>query len=443
MRLIRPQPAAIVWLAAALALATAFLVGGARAATGKQRDAGKVVFLSNQLAQVTEVDAVRNVMLKGFDGDVEYVVPPAGQPQVFFNRLQAEAQTGRGTVSVVGALHGDFSTIQQYMTDLSSLVPALKKIGVPDNLLTLGKFGTRTQYYVPWMQATYIMVANKKALPYLPKGADRNRLTYGQFLQWAKNIAQRTGQARVAFPAGANGLLPRFFQGYLLPSFSGGVVSSFKSNEAIAGWLYMKALWKWVHPQSLTYNFMQDPLQSGEVWVAWDHVARLVNALKANPQDYVAFPAPAGPKGRGYMPVLAGLGIPKTAPNANGGRLLIRWMNGISTQAKTLGAAGFFPVVSGKLSLKLGPGLLKMNTAVRRAQNARDAVKSLLPIGLGAEGGNFSKVYTDTFTRIVIRNEDVRSVVNDEAGILQALMDKTGAPCWAPDPRSSGPCKVR
>jgi multiple sugar transport system substrate-binding protein len=443
MRLIRPLPAATVWLVAALVLATVFLAGGAGAATGKQRAAGSVVFLSNQLAQVTEVDAVRNIMLKGFDGNVDYVVPPTGQPQVFFNRIQAEAQAGRGTVSVIGALHGDFSTLQPYLTDLTTLVPALKTAGVPDELLTLGKFGGRQQLYVPWMQATYIMVANKKALPYLPRGADRNRLTYGQFLQWAKNIAQRTGQARVAFPAGANGLLPRFFQGYLLPSFSGGVVASFRSNEAISGWLYMKALWKWVHPQSLSYNFMQDPLQSGEVWVAWDHVARLVNALKANPQDYVAFPAPRGPKGRGYMPVLAGLAIPKTAPNAAGGRALIRWMNGISIQAKTLGAAGFFPVVSGKLSQKLGPGLLKMNTAVRRAQNARDAVKSLLPVGLGAEGGNFSKVYVDTFTRIVVRGEDVKSVVNDEASILQALMTKTGAPCWAPDPRSSGPCQVR
>ena len=39
----------------------------------------------------------------------------------------------------------------------------------------------------------------------------------------------------------------------------------------------MQQLWKYVHPQSLTYNFMQDPLQSGEVMVAWDHVARITH----------------------------------------------------------------------------------------------------------------------------------------------------------------------
>jgi multiple sugar transport system substrate-binding protein len=237
--------------------------------------------------------------------------------------------------------------------------------------------------------------------------------------------------------------MPRFFEGYLVPSFSGGVVASFRSQGAVAGWLYLKTLWKYVHPQSLSYAFMQDPLLSGEVWVAWDHVARLVNALKSHPEDYVAFPAPKGPKGRGYMPVLAGLAIPKTAPNAAGAKQLITWMDSISTQAKILGSVGFFPVVGGKLSEKLGPGLLKMNSAVRRAQGATDSLKSLLPIGLGAEGGNFNKIYVDTFTRVVLKNEDIKGVLEDEGKQLQALMDKTGAHCWAPDPPSSGACQVK
>ena len=67
------------------------------------------------------------------------------------------------------------------------------------------------------MQATYVMVANKQALPYLPAGADVNALTYAQLQQWGKNIADKTGQRRLGFPAGPKGLLPRFFQGYLYP----------------------------------------------------------------------------------------------------------------------------------------------------------------------------------------------------------------------------------
>ena len=38
-------------------------------------------------------------------------------------------------------------------------------------MLDLGKVGTDQQLYIPWMQATYIMVARTEALDYLPDGA--------------------------------------------------------------------------------------------------------------------------------------------------------------------------------------------------------------------------------------------------------------------------------
>ena len=59
--------------------------------------------------------------------------------------------------------------------------------------------------------------------------------------------------------------------------------------------------------------------------------------------------------------------------------------------------------------------------------------------GLGAQGNEFNKVFTDTFTRIVINNEEVQQVLNEQAVKLQALIDQAGAPCWAPDPPSNGP----
>jgi multiple sugar transport system substrate-binding protein len=430
-------------IGAVVCLAAAAGVANTVDASAGREDAGKVIFFSNQLTQVTEVSAVRNTLLKGFDGDVDFIPTPVGQGQVFFNRLEAEEKAGNVSISLLGALHGDYLVVQQYLTNLASVAKELQKAGIPKDLLTLGKMGTKQQLYIPWMQATYIMAANKQALQYLPKGADINHLTYGQLQSWAKTIATKTGQRRLGFPAGTNGLIPRFFQGYLLPSFSGGVVTTFKSKGAVAAWQYMRSLWRYVHPQSLSYNFMQDPLLSGEVWLAWDHVARLVNALKARPDDFVIFPAPKGPQGRGYMPVLAGLAIPKGAPNAAGAKLLIKWMMGKATQARTLGSVGFFPVVGARLSKQLGEGLLKMNAGVIKMQRSDDALKSLLPIGLGSEGGNFNNIYTNTFVRIVVRNEDIQKVLTEQAAALQAIMDKTGAPCWSPDPKSNGPCKVK
>ena len=74
-------------------------------------------------------------------------------------------------------------------------------------------------------------------------------------------------------------------------------------------------LWQYTNPASTGYAFMQQPLLTEEVWIAFDHVARLADAFNQKPDDFVAFPAPAGPAGRGFMPVVAGIGIPRTAPD--------------------------------------------------------------------------------------------------------------------------------
>lgn len=55
------------------------------------------------------------------------------------------------------------------------------------------KLGTDKPLCMPWMQATYIMVADKRALPFLPAGADINALTYDQLAQWGRNLARPGG----------------------------------------------------------------------------------------------------------------------------------------------------------------------------------------------------------------------------------------------------------
>ena len=76
--------------------------------------------------------------------------------------------------------------------------------------------------------------------------------------------------------------------------------------------------------------------------------------------------------------------------------------------------------------------------------NSPDALPALLPQGLGARGGDFNKIYLDTFRRIVLNGEDVETVLAEQKALLQTLMTETGAPCWSPDPDSGGqPCAVQ
>ncbi|MGZ4391635.1 MAG: ABC transporter substrate-binding protein [Gaiellaceae bacterium] len=423
----------------AATLATSAGASG-KAARGSAAGPGQVVFMSTQLTPVTEQQKFIDVILKGFGGSVQFV--PANAASDLVTRLNAESEAGHGVVSLAGATVGDLETVADKLTDLSGVAGALKKAGIPQSLWNQAKLGTNKQLSIPWMQATYLMAANRKALPYLPKGADLNALTWGQFDQWAKNLNQHFGQPEVGFPAGPTGLFPRFLQGYLIPSFTGRLVTRFESKDAAAGWLYLKNLWRYVNPQSSQYTFMQDPLLSGEVLVAWDHVARLNTALQQKPNDFVVFPAPKGPKGRGFLPVLATVGIPKTAPNPTGAKALIAFLDNISQQAKTISTHGFFPVVGGKLSQKLGPGLLKLAAAVKKQQTAKDALPSVLPIGLGAQSGAYAKVFNDTFTRMVLNKENPANVLQSEGSQLQSLLNAAGAHCWQPDPASSGVCQV-
>src|SRR6516164_29117 len=385
---------------------------------------------------------MRNVILKDFPRDVDYVTE---RPQLFPVRVKEALQEGTHTIDIVGALHGELQPLARLgaLAPLDGLARKLTDRGIPEALLTLGNFGTAHELDIPWMQASYIMVASKKALSYLPDGADINALSYDQFAAWAGTIEKKAGKRLLGFPVGPQGLMYRFFEGYLYPSYTGGLVIPFRSDAAEAMWTQFASLWKSVNPNSTSYNFMQQPLLSGDVWIGWDHMARVLDALRQKPDEFVAFPAPAGPKGRGYMAVLAGLAVMQGAPDINAAMALIDYLTEPETQIVTARSVGFFPVVKAALPSDLEPGLRLAAAAIEEMQSAKDALPTLLPIGLSQRGGEFDKVFMDTFQSIVLRGQKPRVVLDREAETLNRLMTETGAPCWQPDPSSTGACQAQ
>ncbi|RYG12104.1 MAG: carbohydrate ABC transporter substrate-binding protein [Burkholderiales bacterium] len=397
----------------------------------------QVLFWSSQAAPVEETQKMREQVLKDFPGGADF---QPQEPGPFITRIEAEATAGSGSIGVVGALHGDLSTYADNWADLSDL--DLSGIAVSPAFLELGKLGTSEQKYLPWMQATYVMAANKQALQYLPEGADINALTYDQVIAWAKATAEATGSPKFGFPAGPKGLKHRFFQGFLLPAYTGSEVTKFRSAEAEEAWNKFKELWQYTNPASTNYDFMQEPLLTGDVWIAFDHIARLSEAFNQKPDDFVAFPAPAGPKGRAFMPVLAGLAVPKNAPDLAKAKELVQYMMQPKQQVATLQATNFFPTTDAPLPADLTKSAQALGPAVTAMTSAPDALPALLPVGLGDKGGQFNQIYIDTFERIVLANQDVRQVLDQQAETLRALMDATGAPCWLPDAPSEGACPV-
>lgn len=380
---------------------------------------------------------MREQVLAGFPGGVDFQAQDTGP---FYTRLEAELQAGRGEIGVVGALHGDLALYADSWVDLSAV--DLSGIQVSEAFMELGRLGTDEQKYLPWMQANYVMAANRQALEYLPEGADLNALTYEQLVEWAANVHEATGTPKFGFPAGPQGLRHRFFQGFLLPSFTGSTVTKFRSPEAEEAWELFKELWQHTNPASTNYGFMQEPLLTGDVWIAFDHIARLADAFNQRPDDFVAFPAPAGPIGRGFMPVLAGIAVPVTTPDLDASLALVEYMMQPETQVATLLATNFYPTIDAELPDDLPPAARALGPAITAMTTAPDALPALLPVGLGELGGQFNQVYIDTFERIVLAGQPTRTVLDEQAAVLRDLMVQANAPCWLPDEPSEGACPV-
>ncbi len=150
---------------------------------------GELIFLSTQFNNVDESTKFNEIL-----GEGGYAFTGSEEPDML-DLLMAEAEAGEGTVDLIGALHGTFPPlaregVMMNMIDVADDLSADRDIAPA--FLETGLLGTDDFLnYVPWMQATYIMAAHNDALEYLPEGADINALTWEQFGEWCKTIAER------------------------------------------------------------------------------------------------------------------------------------------------------------------------------------------------------------------------------------------------------------
>jgi multiple sugar transport system substrate-binding protein len=121
---------------------------------------------------------------------------------------------------------------------------------------------------------------------------------------------------------------------------------------------------------------------------------------------------------------------------------MVRYLLQDETQIQILREIGFFPMIDVEFPGFVSAGVRLEAEAVGQQSAAADAIPALLPVGLGERGGEINQIYRDTFTRIVINNEDIETVLQEEGENLQNLFNDTGAPCWPPDPPSEGACQL-
>ncbi len=393
----------------------------------------KIIWASTQLNPPEEQSLVKGTLIPDFKKetsiDVEFV--PISYDELA-TRLESEETSGKVTISVIGELHGglDYFASKGWLEDLSKFgtLPGRTFPKVLEDYSHI--HGIKA--YIPWMTATYVMVVNKKAYQYLPPGltADdvkkgTSKWTYDALLAWAKNLYEKTGNKLLGFPAGPKGLFVRFLHGFLYPAFTGYQAKAFNSDDAVKLWQYLKKLWQYVNPASTTWDAMADPLLKEEVWIAWDHTARIKDAIEQKPNQFDVVPVPAGPKGRGFILVIAGLAIPKNAPDKDAAWKLIEYLTRPEVQVKVLENTGFFPTVK-EATAKIPSGPLKiLAKGVSAQENAPDAIVALIP-SLGAKGGDFKQIYLTAFDRIVNKGEDIKTVLDDLYPQLKDIFTSQG-----------------
>lgn len=420
-----------------LVLAT-LLAGPGRAAD--KPGGGQARLVTTQLTPEKELQKLKAEILKGFDADVA-----AETPLTFAKRLPAELASKNNGTHVYGALMPELLPHHNGLMPLDDALTTLKDTRrFYRDALNQGRVADR-QTALPWMHTTFFMVANKKALPYLPPNANLSNLSYAELIDWAERLKTQTGQPRFGLPLGDGGLMHRFIQGYAYPSYTGSMVRGFRSESAQTMWKDLKRLWAVASPAAAKLDALSPALVSGEVWVGFDHAARLHAAVSEKPEDFVLFPAPVGPSGRGFFYVLAGLAVPTNTPDKTLSMALLTHLTDPKNQATTFKETGFFPVTD----LPSGSGLSTAQRVVHIGAMAalgqsfsNRALVSAIPVTLGSLGGKFNGVYRNAFKRIVLNDEASGKVLSELSTELNAVLKEAQAACWGLDLQRNAPKKT-
>jgi len=171
------------------------------------------------------------------------------------------------------------------------------------------------QYFLPVGADVYLLLANNKALPYLPDGADTDALTWDEYAQWAVNIAEGEGEGKVCITGIPMKSWVYQFGGAAL-SYGAGFPDA-NSAEAAEAW----AIWEKIGkaggfvPSVMNVDSCVDPMMREESWLTVFHNARAGQVFSSNETQFTLGPAPIGTEGIGTIAGVSGYAIMKGAPN--------------------------------------------------------------------------------------------------------------------------------
>jgi multiple sugar transport system substrate-binding protein len=265
-------------------------------------------------------------------------------------------------------------------------------------------------YFAPVGGDVYLLLANQKAMKYLPAGADVQNITWEQYIDWAVAIAEGEGEGKCAVTGVPMKSLIYMYGGMFLSY--GGEFPVVNSPGAIKAWKLLTKMQHAYSPTVMTYDNVTMPMKSGETWLTVAHMARMGEAYRSNPSGYVLAPAPRGPKGIGTIAGVSGFAVLIGAEHRDLALKFIEFMTRPDIAVKVArGTGGFLPPIDEAIAV-LGdtPTDEVIKKGVMVLQNG---VVSGVPASAYTSWGAVKQVYDDLFKEMIL-----------EKGVFdQALVD--------------------
>jgi len=375
---------------------------------------GTVVLNSRLWGPPQEQEFVINEILKPFEEENNVKVKfQIVDDNALLDRAKVQTETDNVTTDVVIAYCQRMSewVAAGYIEDLTEVVN-----GWSDRTFSKGFDGMTIfdskRYFVPIGADVYLLAANKKALDYLPEGADVQDITWEQVVDWSLAMAKGEGEGKFAVTGIPQKMLI-YQYGSAILSY-GGKFPVINSPEALKFWELIVKMKDAHTPTVLTYDTVIEAMKRGEAWLAVTHNARVGQIYSSNPAQFVIAPAPKGPAGIGSIAGTSGFAIMKGTPNKEMAIKLIEYMSRPDIQLKIgKGKGGFIPPVDEALGL-LGDSV--QDEVIQKSLHVmNNGVLSFIPPVYGPNWGSVKLVYDEAFKKLVLGDGAVDKAYLDKA----------------------------
>jgi len=271
--------------------------------------------------QVHEKEYLMNDFFKGFEEEynvkvkVDFVTQEDG-----IKKIDSEQSSGNIVSDIVYADTANMSPYVNggWMDDLSAIIE--KTGSTYTNMFDASTNLNGARYFVPNTYDVYILIANRKALDYLPDGLTEEDvvagITWEQYADWAVAIAEGEGEGKTMMPANMTGSQLLYPMAGMSLAYGGGF-PEFTSNgfKTALGIMAEIAAGNGFYAEQDQYTAPTEPLNSGDVWLTFAHMAPVGTSYNASPNSYVIGAAPKGSEGAGSTSGAWAWGIQKGAPH--------------------------------------------------------------------------------------------------------------------------------